>query len=281
MACYEWRVDGLCAGMRLDTGIRQNLPEIPWPVLQASFKRRDVKLNGRRVRPDVRVAAGDLVQVYCMPQSDETLDIVYEDGDVLLLNKRAGISVLPDGGGGLSLSDLVCRGYPEAVPCHRLDNQTCGLVLFAKHAKAQAVLEEAFRARSLEKYYQCLVRGVPKPPSAQCTAWLVKDAEAARVTVHDRPLEGASRIVTGYETLASGSVSRLRVHLITGRTHQIRAHLAALGHPLLGDDLYGDRSFNRQYHARRLMLCACELTLDTGGELPSLDGRTFRIDCPF
>ena len=280
MACYEWRVDPDCGGLRLDDGIQRNLPFLPWPALQEAFKRRDVKLNGRRVKPDTRVSSGDLVQVYCMEKTAPVLDIVYEDTDVLLVNKRAGLSVEPDGA-GLSLTELVSAYTPDAVPCHRLDNQTSGLVIFAKNSAAEAALELAFRSRALEKHYQCLVRGIPKPPEAECSAWLLKDAAAARVTVLDRPLPGALRIVTGYETLKAGPVSRLRVHLITGRTHQIRAHLAALGHPLLGDDVYGDRAFNRQQHARRLMLCACELRMETGGALPQLDGRTFRIPCPF
>ena len=120
-----------------------------------------------------------------------------------------------------------------------------------------------------------------KPPSAVCSAWLVKDARKAIVRITDRPERDAKPIETGYETLQSGPVSRLRIHLITGRTHQIRAHLAALGHPVLGDDLYGDRDFNRREKARSLKLCAVSLKLDTAGRLPALDGREFTVEPPF
>lgn len=98
----------------------------------------------------------------------------------------------------------------------------------------------------MDKRYICLVRGMMKPPKATCRAYLLKDAKAAHVTIHDSAVPGARPIVTAYETLEQGAVSRVEVHLITGRTHQIRAHMAALGHPLLGDDVYGDRAFNRQ-----------------------------------
>lgn len=288
MARYEVIADPTAEGMRVDVCLRRFLPEVPSTVLQASFRRRDVKINGVRVKQDARVHTGDTIHVFCMEQAVELIDVVYEDDDVLLINKRAGISVEPDEKGGVSLTELAARHVraknPDArapQPCHRLDNQTCGLILFAKTEKAEAVLVQAFRERTMDKRYVCLVRGMMKPPAATCRAWLRKDAEAARVTILDHPAPGAKPIATEYETLESGPVSRLRVHLITGRTHQIRAHMAALGHPLLGDDIYGDRAFNRAKKARRLHLCAQSLTLDTGGALPQLDGRTFSIPCPF
>jgi len=288
MALHQVTVEASAEGMRVDAVIRRFLPELSAVTVREAFSHRDVKVDGKRVKQDARVSAGQLVQVYCMEAAPDALDIVYEDDDVLLINKRAGISVEPDEVGGLCLTDLALRHVraqdPDArppVPCHRLDNQTCGITVFAKNEKAEQSLLTAFRDRTMDKRYICLVRGQMKPPAATCRAWLVKDAQAARVTVYDREIRGARPIITEYETLEAGPVSRLRVHLVTGRTHQIRAHMAALGHPLLGDDVYGDHSFNRLQHARRLMLCAAEITLETDGALPQVDGRTFRVKCPF
>lgn len=279
-------------GMKTGLFLRRVLPSLPESVVRRVFSARDVKLDGTRVSRDTPVHAGQTLSVYLPAASAgaESLRIVWEDEDILLVNKPAGISVEADEPGGLSLTDL-CRLHAESVsggsaffvpaPCHRLDNRTSGLCLFAKNEQALAVLLEAFRQRTVEKYYTCLVRGVMKPPAAVCNAWLLKDADRAVVRILDHEVPGARPVVTGYETLESGPVSRLRVHLITGRTHQIRAHLAALGHPVLGDDLYGDRAFNRLQKTRTLKLCATELTLNTGGKLPALDGHTFRITPPF
>lgn len=275
-------------GMKTGLFLRRLFPSLPESVLRKIFAARDVKLDGVRADRDTPVHAGQTLSVF-LPASHEespTLRVVYEDEDVLLVNKPAGISVESDEPGSLSLTDL-CRlhtGDPGAAfpqPVHRLDNKTCGLCLFAKNPRAQAVLLEAFKQRTVEKYYICLVRGVPKPPAATCSAFLLKDAARGVVQILDQSRPGARPITTGYETLSAGSVSRLRVHLITGRTHQIRAHLAALGHPVLGDDLYGDRSFNRLLKSRSLKLCAAELTLHTEGQLPNLDGKTFKINPPF
>ncbi|MDO4482965.1 MAG: RluA family pseudouridine synthase [Clostridia bacterium] len=285
MALYEAIVPREAAGQRVDVFIKKNLPEIPSVVVMAAFRRRDVKVDGTRVKQDMRLTPGSRVQVYCMEQQSPALDIVYEDEDILLINKPAGINVEPDEKGGVTLTDLAKKhiaGKADfAHACHRLDNKTCGLVLFAKNPRAEEILHRAFKNRTLDKRYQCLVRGMMKPPAATCRAYLKKDAKAAVVTVYDREVPGARPIITEYEAIENGPVSRLRIHLVTGRTHQIRAHMAALGHPLLGDDIYGDRAFNRANHVRRLMLCACELTLETGGELPRLDGRHFAIKCPF
>ena len=293
MPLKEFTVPAEAAGKRAAAFVREVLPDLPESVLRRIFTGRDVKLDGVRVSRDVPVRAGQNLKVY-VPDSAagnspvSPLDVVYEDEDVLLVNKRAGVSVEPDTRGGVTLTDL-CAAYaskqnPDSFPpaaCHRLDNKTCGLCLFARNPRALEILQDVFRGRDLEKYYVCLVRGIMKPPSAVCKAYLVKDARHARVRITDRPEADAKPIETGYETLESGPVSRLRIHLITGRTHQIRAHLAALGHPVLGDDLYGDRDFNRREKARTLKLCAISLKLDTGGRLPNLDGKTFTVAPPF
>ena len=274
-------------GMKAGLFLRRLLPDLPESVLRKIFAARDVKLDGIRISRDTILPSGGMLSVY-LPSSlreTESLRIVFENDDVLLVNKPAGISVEDDTPGSLSLAHL-CRlhagadAFPPAA-CHRLDYRTCGLCLFAKNEKALSVLEEGFRERTVEKYYICLVRGIPKPPAAVCSAFLRKDAEHGKVRILDHEAPGARSVVTGYETLESGAVSRLKVHLITGRTHQIRAHLAALGHPVLGDDLYGDRAFNHMQKVRSLKLCAAELTLHTGGALPDLDERTFRINPPF
>ena len=147
---------------------------------------------------------------------------------------------------------------------------------------AQEILEEAFPPPFAgEGIYLFGTRHFEATRRLLCRAWLVKDAAAARVTIFDHEVPESKPIATAYETLESGPVSRVRVELITGRTHQIRAHMASLGHPLLGDDVYGDRAFNRVQKARRLMLCATRLTLHTDGKLPALEGKTFAIPCPF
>ncbi len=276
-------------GLRADVFLYRYLPELPEHVVRACFTRKDVRVNGLRIPRDTRLLSGQEIRVYYSEsETVQPLRVVYEDKDVLLVNKQAGISVESDSGGGLSLTDLcadhVRQGLEDVFlpqPCHRLDNKTSGLCLFAKNQKALEILLDIFRRRAMHKEYECLVRGIPKPPKAICRAWLYKDAGKAKVKVYDHPVPGAREIVTGYDTLAGGSVSRLRVHLITGRTHQIRAHLSALGHPILGDDLYGDRTLNRSRKVRTLCLCAVFLQLDTGGRLPALDGKCFSVPAPF
>ena len=274
---------------RADRLIRRYFPELPERCVRAAFLHRDVKLDGRRISRDTCVHTGQEIMIY-LPEGEETapLEVVYEDEHVLLVNKRAGISVEPDDKGGVTLTELCARYIQEreagSLPpaaCHRLDNQTSGLCLFARTPEDLEILQQVFRDRTMTKEYECLVRGIPKPPKAECRAYLIKDARAARVRVTDRPERGARQIITAYETVEAGAVSRLRVHPITGRTHQIRAHLAALGHPVLGDDLYGDRSFNRDRKTRTLRLCAVSLILDTQGKLPELDGKEFRIKANF
>jgi len=291
MIVKEFTVSRGSEGYRAADYLRSVLPDLPESRIRGLFDARDVRLDGVRISRDQRVREGQVLRVFLPGASPgiqpPSLDIVYEDDDVLLVSKRSGISVEKDSHGSVTLTDMCAEhvgagsGTFAPAACHRLDNKTCGLCLFAKNLRALEILQDVFRERTLEKEYICLVRGIMKPPAAICRAYLIKDARRAVVRITDTPAPDAKPIVTGYETLESGPVSRLRVHLITGRTHQIRAHLAALGHPILGDDLYGDRNFNRREKARALKLCAVSLKLDTAGRLPRLDGRTFTIEPPF
>ena len=133
----------------------------------------------------------------------------------------------------------------------------------------------------MEKFYTCRTKGCPAKREAVMHAYLRKDAQLSRVAVTDYPARGALEIVTGYRVLEPGEYARLEVELMTGRTHQIRAHLAHIGHPILGDDKYGDRALNRRLGLRRQQLWATRLVFHAGGALAYLDGKAFSVDCPF
>lgn len=256
------------------------LPLLPAHVLREAFARRDVRMDGRRAGPDEAPVQGAAVQVYTL--FDAHLPVVYEDEQILLLNKPAGISCEDDGRGGMTVDGLLRARPDHPRLCHRLDNQTSGLLLSAKTKAAEACLLEAFQTRSLTKRYECVVKGQPRPPEQTAIAYIFRDPRLGRMRVVSHPSPETKRIETAYETLNGDRLtSRLRVTLLTGRMHQIRAHLAALQHPVLGDDVYGDRAFNQRMRARRLMLCATELILHTDGPLGYLKDQVFTVNAPF
>ena len=152
MAMRSFSLPDQLSGSRVDALVRRYLPELSDAQVRSVFAHRDVKVDGKRVKPDVRVFLGQEVTVFYMEPSSPALDVVYEDADVLLVNKRAGFSVEPDDGGGVSVKELAARhvgGSFQPVPCHRLDNQTSGLLLFAKNEASALVLEDVFRRRTL------------------------------------------------------------------------------------------------------------------------------------
>ena len=284
-------------GLTLTALLRQCAPDVPpWAVREA-LKRREVRVDGERTAQDIRVYAGQEIRAF-FPKSavaaqEKVLPlpvIVFEDAHVLLLDKPQGIPSQNEenplaGDSALTRAAAYLRGRGEKTDrlhlCHRLDVQTGGLLLFVKDDESYESARQAFSERTFQKFYTCMVKGCPGQREAVMRAYLRKDAEIARVAVTDYPARGAQEIVTAYRVLEAGEQSRLEVELITGRTHQIRAHLAHIGHPILGDDKYGDRALNRQLGLRRQQLWATRLVVHASGALAYLDGRSFSVNCPF
>lgn len=269
---------------RLMPYVRRMLPEVPEYIIREAFQKRDVKVNGQRVSLDAPLEAGAEVRVYTRDVQPRALQIpvVYEDENVLVVIKPSGISCEADAKGGKTLAQLLHAQMlqsdahaDEPLLCHRLDNPTEGLIVLAKKEEVQTELQDAFRNHQIHKEYTCVVRGTPEPSHRVLSHWLYKDAKQARVRVLPQERPGAKSIITEYTVLEKGDRCRLRIRLHTGRTHQIRAHMAFIGHPLLGDDQYGDREFNRCHKCRKLMLCSTRLCFALGGRLSYLNNRNF------
>ena len=264
--------------MNLGNYVRRAFPLLPEHAVRSAFLARDIKMNGVRCGRDASVLPGAEICVYtpwqiCMP-------IAFENDRILAVDKPRGVSCDADAFGSMTVLDwayLHANGAYTPRMCHRLDNQTSGLVLLAKDEASETALKEMFSAHTGVKEYCCVVRGTPQPPAARCSAWLLKDAARGRVRIQAHAAEGAKQIETAYEVLQPGEACMVRVRLYTGRTHQIRAHMAWLGHPVLGDDLYGDRAFNKRCGMGRLMLRAVRLGLDTQGKMPELDGIEIEV----
>lgn len=269
---------------RLYAYARRMLPDVPEYAIREAFQKRDVKVDGQRVGMNAMLVPGAEVRIYTRDLEVRAVDIpvVYEDENVLAAVKPAGISCEADAKGGKTLSQLLHAQMLKADPdakepllCHRLDNPTSGVIVLAKDESVQLELQDAFRNRQIHKEYTCLVRGTPEKKHQVLTHWLIKDAAKARVRVLAEERPGAKKIITEYSVLEAGETSRLLIRLHTGRTHQIRAHMAYIGHPLLGDDEYGDREYNRSHKCRKLMLCSTRLTFSLEGRLSYLNDKEF------
>ncbi|MCL2810494.1 MAG: RluA family pseudouridine synthase [Clostridia bacterium] len=276
--------------VELRTYLAQALPDVPGWALRWILANKQVKRNGMRLDAWDLVHSSDELTVYLPKElvgkamTPPEIQTVYEDERIWLVNKPQGIASQgvddPRGEPGV-LEHLQERSNARWLAvCHRLDHQTGGLLLLAKDSETEGLLRQAFAHQNVEKLYTCLTVGTPEPKQAELFAFLCKDAKAARVTVRDTPFAGALPIRTNYRVVEPGSIARVEAGLITGRTHQIRAHLAFIGHPILGDDKYGDRGANRAHGARAQRLWATGLTLH-GSMLGDLDGRSFWVKAPF
>lgn len=308
----EFRIRENEAGQRFDKYLAKLLEEAPKSFFYKMMRKKNITLNGKKAQGNEMLCTGDMVKLFL---SDETfekfssakqasharakLQIIYEDQDVLFINKPAGMLSQPAGDGTPSLVEyltgyLLDTGALNAADlvtfrpgvCNRLDRNTSGLVAAGKSLTGLQDLSAMFHNRNMEKFYLCLVVGVIKNEK-YIKGYLHKDEKCNKVTVQETETSGALPIETRYRPLEdNGTVTLLEVELITGRTHQIRAHLAGTGHPLIGDYKYGRRTLNdeyrRKYGLKSQLLHAYRLEIpEIEGRLSYLSGKEFTAPLPY
>ena len=297
------------SGQRLDRFLAKAVPLLPASLAQKYIRLKRIKCNGARVQRDTRLQAGDVLQLYIndeffdKPREDNAyltvaapkLTIVYEDDQILLVDKRPGLAVHPHDGAeyGRTLIDHIQsylyqkrewrpreeNSFTPAL-CNRIDRNTGGIVIAAKTAEALRIMNQKIKDRELDKRYLAIVEGTPKPQQGSLKGYLFKDAKQNRVFVSDKPQTGAKTCQTNYKVLASQKgLSLVECELITGRTHQIRAQFAHAGHPLLGDGKYGklNKNVDRNYQALYSYKLTFRFTTDSGC-LEYLNGKSFQVE---
>lgn len=308
-------IDKNDSGQRLDRFLKKYFKSAPQSFIYKMLRKKNIKINNKKGNPDTIIMEGDTIQFYL---SDETiekfqgnkevnkskfaLNIIYEDENILLINKPAGIlSHSADKEYGNNIVDgmihyLYEKGeYNPRVEktfkpsiCNRLDRNTSGIIIGAKNYEALKIINASIKEGYVHKYYKTIVKGIVKKEGI-LEGYLAKDEELNKVKVSDEEGENTKKIITKVKVLkTSNKYSLLEIELITGRTHQIRAHLSNIGHPVIGDIKYGDKAINRYFrenyslesqflHAYKIVFSTLETPLNylNGKEFTAKPGKKF------
>ena len=296
-------------GVRLSRFVESVTKDMPRSMMYKAFRNKRIKVNGKRADPDTRLHQNDLIELYINdeffpagavpakkpPRRQPPVTVIYEDGNIAVLYKPAHLLCHSDRTGDANLVDafaayLQAKGeydphaeqrFAPAI-CNRLDRGTEGLVIAAKSYAALRDMNAIIRDNQMKKEYLTITVGTP--PAGRHIAWLQHSEKNNKVRIHAREAEGYKQIITEVTPIRqNGPFTLCRIGLITGRTHQIRAHLAYLGHPVLGDIKYGNRKMNERTGLKTQALCAQRLTFDRIPQdniLHELSGRVIKLDDP-
>ena len=272
-------------GKKLNTFLLDSFDGLSMNSIYKALRQKDVRINDIKVKDNVVLNENDVVKVYI---ADEFLfkkvdfNIVFEDDNILVVNKPEGIEVVTSDNSS-TLTSLLQETYSYIKPCHRIDRNTKGLVLFAKNEDSLNILLEKFKNREIDKFYKCTIYGVPKKNMDTLNAYLFKDNKKSLVYISDVPKKGYDKIITSYKILKvnkENNTSILEIKLHTGKTHQIRAHLAHIGYPIIGDGKYGNNDINKKFKKKTQELCSYKLIFNfktDSGMLNYLNGKEIYI----
>ena len=248
--------------------------------LKSILKNKDVKIDGSRVKENVFVDVGQEITIYFSDDLFEVnVDVVYQDENIIVVNKPQNLETINSD--GVALIDFVKSQIGQEIfAVHRLDRNTTGLVVFAKKIEAKNELDKAFKNRTIDKFYLALVYGLLAKQKDEMVAYLKKDSQKSLVEVIDKPAGGYEKIQTNYVVVDEYENSSLvEVELITGKTHQIRAHFAHIGNFVVGDEKYGDAKINKLFKKNKQCLCSHKIIFHfKDGVLRYLDGKTIELD---
>ena len=297
-------------GVRLSRFVESVTKDMPRSMMYKAFRNKRIKVNGKRAEPDTRLHQNDLIELYINdeffpagaaapakkpPRRQPPVTVIYEDGNIAVLYKPAHLLCHSDRTGDANLVDAFAaylqdkgeydphaeQRFAPAI-CNRLDRGTEGLVIAAKSYAALRDMNAIIRDNQMKKEYLTITVGTP--PAGRHIAWLQHSEKNNKVRIHAREAEGYKQIITEVTPIRqNGPFTLCRIGLITGRTHQIRAHLAYLGHPVLGDIKYGNRKMNERTGLKTQALCAQRLTFDRIPQeniLHELSGRVIKLEDP-